>query len=150
MDPIEPSLPIAHVIQLAVAPVFLLSGVFIFLTVLTNRLARLVDRARKVEEIAKSAAVVELKQHKENLRVLARRARMMNRAVTMSTVCALLVSFMVATLFMSAFLKFDLSTTIALMFILAMLSLISALLFFLREVFIAITSLRIGIDRETN
>ena|SRR5688572_2272982 len=142
------SLSIAHIIQLAVAPVFLLSGVGIFLTVLTNRLARLVDRARKIEDAAKSANAVELPQHKENLRMLGRRARMMNRAITMSTVCALLVSVMVATLFFSGFLDRDLSTAIAVMFILAMLSLISALLFFLREVFLAISSLRIGIQRE--
>lgn len=142
------TLPIAHVIQLAVAPVFLLSGVGIFLTVLTNRLARLVDRARKVEEIAREAAPTDLPQHNENLRVLGRRARMMNRAITASTVCALLVSLMIAMLFMSAFLEFDLSTPIALMFILAMMSQISALLFFLREVFLAISSLRIGLHRE--
>lgn len=142
------SASIAHVIQLAVAPVFLLSGVGIFLTVLTNRLARLVDRARQVEEIAKSAPVTELKEHKENLRILARRARLMNRAITMSTICALLVSLMVATLFMSAFFSFNLATYIGVMFILAMVSLIGALVLFLREVFLAISSLHIGIDRE--
>src|SRR5690349_16530410 len=121
MSPFDSS-SIAHVIQLAVAPVFLLSGVGIFLTLLTNRLARLVDRARKVEEVAKSAAAIELKQHKEDLRILARRAQLMNRAITMSTVCALLVSLMVATLFMSAFFSFNLATPIAVMFILAMMS----------------------------
>lgn len=140
--------PIAHVIQLALAPVFLLSGVGIFLTVLTNRLARIVDRARKVEAIASTAAAVNLPQHKEDLRILARRAQLINRAVTLSTISALLVALVVATLFLSAVLEVPLSGAIATMFILAMLSLIVGLVMFLREVFLAIKALRIGLQHD--
>lgn len=138
---------IAHVIQLAVAPVFLLSGVGIFLTVLTNRLARVVDRARQVEAAAKSAQPTELPQVHEDLRILARRARLMNRAITASTICALLVALVVATLFLSTQLKVNMSTAVSVMFIMAMVALLIALLLFLREVFLAINSLRIGLDR---
>jgi hypothetical protein len=139
--------PIAQVIQLAVAPVFLLSGVGIILTVLTNRLVRVVDRARKVEADAKTATAKELPRHRENLRVLARRARLINRAVTLSTLCALLVALVVAALFLSALLNVNFSLPIATMFILAMLSLIAALVLFLREVFLSISALRFGIGQ---
>ena len=136
---------VAQVIQLAVAPVFLLSGVGIMLTVLTGRLARVVERARDVEAAARSAAPIDYPAYQQQLHVLGRRARLMNRAITLCTVCALLVASVVVTLFVGAFVEFKLATAIALMFIVAMLSFIAALLCFLREVFLAIASLRIGV-----
>jgi hypothetical protein len=136
--------PVAHVIQLAVAPVFLLSGVGVTLTVLTNRLARVVDRARQVEKLAAQAQPTELPGLQENLRVLARRAHLMNRSITLCTICALLVSLVVVALFVSSFTTFPLAVPIASLFIIGMLSFIAALLTFLREVFLAIDSLKIG------
>jgi hypothetical protein len=135
---------IGHVIQLAVAPVFLLSGVGIILTALTNRLARVVDRARRLEDAADQCAASERDRIHEQLRVMARRARLMNRAITLSTISALLVALVVVTLFLGAFLDFNASLPVAAMFILAMLALIGALVYFLREVFLAISTLRIG------
>jgi hypothetical protein len=135
---------IGAVIQLAVAPVFLLTGVGIILTVLTNRLARVVDRARRLEDAVDVAAPDERPMIHERLRALARRARLMNRAITLSTISGLLVALVVMTIFLGAFLNFEIALPIAAMFILAMLALIGALLFFLREVFLAISTLRIG------
>lgn len=135
---------IGQVIQLAVAPVFLLSGVGIILTVLTNRLARVVDRARRLEDAADGCAAGERDRIAAQLATMARRARLMNRAITLSTISALLVALVVVTIFLGAFLPFDITAPIAAMFILAMLALIGALLFFLREVFLAISTLRIG------
>lgn len=138
------SIDIVQVIQLAVAPVFLLSGVGITLTVLTNRLSRVVDRARKLEEAISTNDAAYLRERQEQIRILGRRARLMNQAITLSTLCALLVSLVVVALFVSEFLELDLSTAIALLFIVAMLSFIVALLLFLREVFLAIAALKIG------
>lgn len=132
-------------IQLAVAPVFLLSGIGIVLTVLTNRLARVVDRARRLEEAARSGAADALEERRRELGVMAYRARLMNRAITLSTCSALLVSVVVVLLFLAALLEFNATLPIAGLFILAMLSLIGALLLFLREVFLAIKALKIGV-----
>jgi hypothetical protein len=140
-----PLADIGQIIQLAVAPVFLLSGIGIVLTVLTNRLARVVDRARKLEEAARSSTGDALEERRRELGVMAYRARLMNRAITLSTCSALLVSVVVVLLFLDAFLDFDATLAVAGLFILAMLSLIGALLLFLREVFLAIKALRIGV-----
>jgi hypothetical protein len=137
-------IPVAHVIQLAVAPVFLLSGVGVMLTVLTNRLARVVDRARTVEKAVAQAPATERAALEDNLQVLARRARLMNRAITLCTICALLVSLVIVALFVASFTAIQLAIPIASLFITAMLSFIAALLIFLREVFLAIGSLHIG------
>lgn len=144
----EPDLHIstvAEVIQLSVAPVFLLSGVGIILTVLTNRLSRVVERARSLEA---ATAGSDHSMREWEIQVLARRARLMNRAITLSTVCALLIALVVVALFVDAFTTVDLSRSIALMFVLAMISLIIGLLMFLREVFLAIGALRIGVRKK--
>ena len=148
MTPTEPSaLGIAHSVQLAVAPVFLLSAVGLIITVLTNRLARVIDRARKIEDAAPGTVATELRDRQEQLRVLGRRAHLANRAITLSVICALLIALVVVAIFLNQFIEVDLSTIVALLFILGMLSLIAALLLFLREVFLAIASLKIGVKK---
>ena len=135
---------IAHAIQLAVAPVFLLSGIGVLLGVLTNRLARVVDRARHLEDRHSEAAPAEAGELGQQLDSLARRAKLMNTAITLSTVSALLVASVVALLFGSAFVRFNLAVPVAAGFILAMMALVGALLSFLIEVRVAIRTIRIG------
>ncbi len=81
--------------------------------------------------------------HRE-LTTLSRRAQLINRALTLSTTCALLVCVVIAALFLGAFLELDLSAVIALLFVVAMLAFIGALVSFLREIFLATANLRIG------
>jgi hypothetical protein len=141
----EPVQSIAEVIRLAVAPVFLFSGIGIVLTVLTNRLARIVDRARKIEAEALVAAESELDDVRRELGVLERRARLLNMAVTLLVVSALLVSGVVISLFFASIMEYALSRLIATLFILTMLSFVGAMLCFLREVRVATAALRIGL-----
>ena len=135
---------IAHSIQLAVAPVFLLSGIGVLLGVLTSRLARVVDRARPLEERHFVADPAEAEDLKRQLGVLARRARLMNTAITLSTISALLVAIVVALLFGSTLIHFNLALPVAVLFILAMITLVCALLAFLLEVRVATRTIRIG------
>ncbi|MFT3906297.1 MAG: DUF2721 domain-containing protein [Steroidobacteraceae bacterium] len=142
------TLAIAEVIRLAVAPVFLLSGVGIVLTVLTNRLARVVDRARNLESRAAGAGDHELQEFHEALLVLKRRARLLNIGISLLTLCALLVAFVIIALFLAQFYEIDLSRYVSWLFVLAMLSFVGSLLTFLREVFLATQALRIGLKRR--
>jgi hypothetical protein len=137
-------LTIAQVIQLAVAPVFLLTGVAAFLTVLTNRLGRIIDRARVLETVLSHVSERERAEADRELGALSRRARLINRAIALVTICALLICTMIAELFMSAFLELDFRVPVGITFIATMLALIGGLLTFLREVFQATRSLRIG------
>jgi uncharacterized membrane protein len=143
MDGIE-VVDIAHAIDLAVAPVFLLSGIGVLLGVLTNRLARIVDRARKVEESLRQATLPAPEDARDQLRVAARRARFINASITLGTIAALLVALVVAVLFASTFVPLNLAGPVAVLFVLAMAALVGALLSFLLEVRIAIAALRIG------
>ena len=134
---------IVHLIQSAVAPVFLLSGVGVTLGVLTNRLARIVDRARLLEmRVDKEEARAE--STAASLLVLARRAHYINIAIGLCTISALFVSLVVMSLFASAFVSANLSGVIAILFVLAMICLTGAFGAFLIEVRIAIRALQFG------
>ena len=134
---------IAHVIQAAIAPVFLLSGVAAMLGVLTNRLTRIVDRARALEARLETQPQA-LPKLLADLKVLARRARYVNVAISLCTIAALLVALVVVTLFANAFLEVTLTREIALLFVGAMLCLSAAFVAFFVEVRQATASLRIG------
>lgn len=136
---------IGDVVRLAVAPVFLLSGVGVLLTMLTSRLARVVDRARGLEHGESGTLDAELQELHRMLLTLAQRARLLGYAIALCTICALLVSMVVVLLFLGSLFNLNLSLVIAVLFIIAMLGIIGGLLFFLREVFVATRSLRIGL-----
>lgn len=135
---------IAQVIQLAVAPVFLLTGVGAILAVMAQRLARIIDRARVLEERLPVSTGDARGRHVGELEMLARRATLMNRAIGLCTTCALLVCTVIVTLFLGAFLKTDASLIIGLLFVAAMLALFGGLVSFLAEIRLAMTALRIG------
>ena len=135
---------IAHVIQLSVAPVFLLSGVGALLGVLTNRLSRIVDRARLMEAKFASTAPAKVPALRIELDRLAHRARLISWAISLCTGCALLVCAVIVVLFVGNAVSLNLGTVVAAGFVVAMLALIGGLSCFLREVLLATRHLRIG------
>jgi hypothetical protein len=140
---------IAHVIQLSIAPVFLLTGVGTLLNVLSGRLARIIDRAHVLEqrldtpESPHAAAVV------NELHALERRGRLIYHAIKLSTTSALLVCFVIAALFASSMLHYSTYLIVAGFFIAAMLTSIVSLTLFLREVYFAIETFQIGLPAGT-
>ena len=114
------------------------------MNVLASRIGRIIDRARSMEEqLSRATPEFALELH-QRLRVLSKRASLINRAIGLCVLCGLLVSLVVAALFISSSLKIDLATPIAVAFVIALLSLAAALVYFLREVFIATESLTFG------
>jgi Protein of unknown function (DUF2721) len=141
------SVDVAHLIQVALTPIFLISAIGVTLNVLTSRLARIVDRARTMEDILRDPNHThDGRDLHGTLGVLARRARYINAAITLITLSALFIALVVVMLFVNAFLRWDLSAVIACLFIMSMVSLCASLLSFLIEVRIATTTLRIGIE----
>jgi len=138
---------VAHLIQVALTPIFLISAIGVTLNVMTSRLARIVDRARIMEsELCRPDYQAGGRDLHAALSVLARRARYMNAAITLITLSALLIALVVVMLFVNAFAHWDLAAFIAIMFILSMLAFAAALTSFLIEVRIATTTLQIGIE----
>jgi hypothetical protein len=142
--PPEPALQgIAKVIQMSLAPVFVLTMVATMLTVLTNRLGRIIDRARTLESDLDQLESGVTAAH-GTLATLHTRARLVDLAITLCVTAALLVCLLIVLLFAGAMLEVNTSREVAWAFILAMLGLSGALLAFLREVLIATKTLRIG------
>ncbi|MDR2215852.1 MAG: DUF2721 domain-containing protein [Nevskiaceae bacterium] len=139
---------VVRAIQLSLTPVFLLNGLGVLLGMMTTRLARIVDRARVLEQRLLEVSPNEVADLRSDLDVLSRRARLINRAITLGTVSALLVTSIVALLFATAFIAIRLGPPIAVVFIVAMLSLFGALWYFLTEVRIATVTLRFGGQRR--
>ncbi|MDP2171012.1 MAG: DUF2721 domain-containing protein [Rhodocyclaceae bacterium] len=134
---------VAHVIQLAVAPVFLLTGVGAILSVLVNRLGRVVDRFRVLEQNLPAVSEAALASLQIEMANLARRARMIHWAIGLCTGCALLVCMVIATLFIGSITAVEMPAVIAILFILAMLTLVAGLVFFLREIALAKGSIHV-------
>ena len=138
---------IQQAIQLAIAPVFLLSGIAALLGVMATRLARIIDRARDLEqrwttlsERAEAAARVEVS-------FLERRRRLASWSINFCTSAALLICVVICTLFVEEFFGTDLKWFAGVQFVSAMLALVGGLASFLREVYLATHTSRIELDR---
>ena len=129
---------ITHVIQLAIAPVFLLTAVGTIIGVMVNRLARIVDRIRELEQMLKHANPEELKREQTELALLARRLKLIYLAVTCAVFCALFVGLLIIVAFIDAFMSINLAQMVGVLFVFAMLSFIGSLIVFLREIFLAV------------
>lgn len=132
---------ISRIIQLAVAPVFLLTAIGTILSALNNRLGRIVDRRRVLEERMRGANYETGQPDPDvvsELTLLARRISLIYHAIVLAIICALLICMLVASAFVGVFVALDIARLIGTLFILAMISLIGALWMLLREVFIAV------------
>jgi len=128
---------IAHVIQLSIAPVFLLTAIGTLLGVLSSRLARIVDRGRALNERAPEMSETQRKAAKEEFELLLRRRRLVHGAITTGTIAALLVCLLIASAFVGALIGWNFSYLLAALFILVMAAFVATLLQFLREVLLA-------------
>ena len=124
---------VAETIQLAVAPVFLLTGIGAILAVMATRLARVVDRFRVLKETPSERHF----QREAEMKMLLRRSKWVHWAITLSVISELLVCIVIATLFLGTEINFAPARTVSVLFISAMLMLICGLLCFLREIYLS-------------
>jgi len=132
---------ITRIIQLAVAPVFLLTAIGTILSALNNRLGRIVDRRRVLEDRVRKAPTQQEQPDPADvseLVLLARRISLIYHAIVLAIVCALCICMLVASAFLGVFVELDLARLIGTLFILAMVALIGSLWMLLREVFLAV------------
>ncbi len=135
---------VGHAIQLAVAPVFLITGIGAMLGVLASRLGRIVDFARTLEARLSASGEKERSEIHRQLAVLSKRARLTYAAISLSALCALLICVLIQILFLEVFLSLELPSLIGVLFFIAMMAFIMGLICFLREVYLATANLRIG------
>lgn len=134
---------IAHLIQLSIGPVFLLAGTGAILNVLASRLARVVDRVRKLEEAFLESSELQQRLARSELERLGRRMTLINWAITACTASVVCVCLVVASMFIGGLTSFRFGQFIAAMFVVTMALLTIGLVLFLLEVRLAARSLKV-------
>lgn len=143
-----PNLPslstVAQAIQLAIAPVFLLAGIGAFLNVCVSRLARIVDRARLLEQLVLDSPPGAMHdRYVWEVNRLDRRMLVVNQAIFLAVASAVVVCAVVCMMFLAVLIEPPLGPAIAILFILAMLLVTAAFATFLHEVRLAAKTIRI-------
>ena len=134
---------LAHANQLALAPVFLLTGIAGILNVMTGRLARIIDRGRYLTERELPPAMVASAAYRVELASLEFRRHLASSAIAASTLSALLVCVVIASLFVQVLLQVELKWVVGALFTGSTLALVVGLGYFLREVHLATKTVRI-------
>jgi uncharacterized protein DUF2721 len=137
----------AQVIQLSVAPVFLLAGIAGLLGVLSTRLARIIDRARVIERRIPQARTDEQRAlMRRETKVLWRRIALINWAIRLCITGALAVCLVIVTLFLGEFVAVNIALIVAVLFVTAMVLIVAGLMFLLTEVGLSTRHMREGME----
>lgn len=129
------------ILQAAVSPVVMISGVGLLILSMTNRLARVVDRSRQLGTARRSAAPADLPSMVSQLATLVRRARLLRRAIRFAALCVLMAALLVIVLFLSAYLGLQSMLPSVALFILCLGSLIVALISFIQDINLSLAAL---------
>ncbi len=127
------------VLQTAIGPVILISGIGLLLLTMTNRLGRAIDRARSLSSLAST----EGKRITDEVKILWRRSQLLRRAILLASMSVLLTALLIITLFVSVLLKIELALLISAIFIFSMCAIIGSLIYFLRDINLALEALKL-------
>ena len=135
------------ILQLAIGPVILISGVGLLLLTLTNRFGRMVDRSRVlVRELAASADAAAEQNLRTQVSILSRRAAILQVSITLGAITVLLVGVLILVLFLGALWQLKIALLVILLFSGAMLALIGSVLAFIRDMKLALAAARLDLQ----
>jgi len=146
-----PSIPIHDlipVLQVAIGPVILISGVGLLLLTLTNRLGRAVDRSRAQDRQLRDVGPDERRGLASQIDILYRRAKVLRLSIIMAGLSLLLAAVLIIVLFVSALAKLESGFILVVLFICCMASLIVSLVAFIRDVQLSLHALRLELGRD--
>jgi hypothetical protein len=136
-----------QVVQLAITPVILLSGVGALMITLTNRMGRIVDRTRRLAEQVHGASGADRTHFESQLDIMWRRAGLVRLAVTLAGWSMLLSCFLIVVIFVDALLERKFGVEMVIIFAASVGCLIGALVSFLRDIGVSLRALHLEVDR---
>jgi len=139
---------IYEVLQTAVTPVVLISGVGLLLLTMTNRFGRLTDRTRQVAKLVKETAGEEQERYRAQLHILSRRGRLLRRSIAESGFCVLFAALLIITIFITTLADTTLEWLDSTFFILSLLFLILSLIDFIRDVYRALEAMALEVGED--
>jgi len=135
------------VLQVAVGPVILISGIGLVLLSLTNRFGRAVDRSRGLVRELREAVEIDRAQLQEQVSILYRRSRLIQISIVFATASVLFAAVLIITLFFTALLQWDSAVILILLFVLCLVSLILSLVVFLMDIRLSLRALKLELGR---
>ncbi len=136
------------VLQTAIGPVILISGVGLLLLLMTNRLGRIIDRARSLAAARKTASGEALPPIEAQLAILWRRARLIQAAIALAAASDLAAALLVITLFFTALLRLETAWIVGGLFCLCLAGLVGSLLVFIRDINLTLAALRLELHLD--
>jgi hypothetical protein len=130
-------------LQISISPVILISGIGLLLLSMTNRLGRVIDRARQIAGARRQAESGSEKRVEEQFQMLIRRATLLRRAIILSVVSVLVAALLIITLFVTALARSDLGWPIVVLFTFAMITLIASLVFFIQDLNLSLEAMKL-------
>jgi len=147
--PTPPSLDqLIPVLQLAIGPVILISGIGLLLLSMTNRYGRTIDRARSLARERRSAAGDLIASIDAQLAIILRRARIVRRAIALAGFSMLLAAVLIILLFISVLVRVDIAWALAILFIGCMASVIGALVNFILDINQSLSALKMEVSQR--
>ena len=145
MTPVHELIP---VLQVAIGPVILISGVGLLLLTLTNRYGRTIDRSRQIVREKRECAEADRYRLEGQVEILYRRARVIRLSILLSGVSVLLASLLIIVLFLTALFKLEVGLLISLLFIACMVSLSGSLVAVIRDINLSLGALKLELGYE--
>lgn len=136
------------VLQTAIGPMILISGVGLLLLTMTNRLGRAIDRSRALATALPSAGGATRSGIEDQLRILWRRARLIRAAITLVSLSALSAAILIIVIFLTALWRLETALLIIALFVVCMVSLIAALIMFIHDINQALAALKLELKVE--
>ncbi len=136
------------VLQTAIGPVILISGVGLLLLSMTNRFGRVIDRGRMIADRIRITEQSARGGMESQLQILWRRARLLRLAITLSIVSLLLAGTLIIVLFVTALFQSNLGLPVTILFIACMSSLIASLLVFIKDINLSLVAMGLEINAE--
>jgi hypothetical protein len=134
------------VLQTAIGPVILISGVGLLLLTMSNRLGRVIDRTRALDAQFADLPIPERERKAAQLLILWRRARIIQLAITLSSTSALCAAFLIVVIFLTALLQLENPWLISVLFILCVTCLIVSLLLFIHDINQSLAALKLELE----
>lgn len=139
---------LVKMLQVSVTPVVLISGVGLLLLSMTNRIGRVVDRARVLAKEMRSAPADRVERYRNQLQLLAHRARLLQTAIVAASTSILFVGLLVLGLFAEVLFGLPVPLVIIGLFLACILSLVTSMVFFLKELTLSLKALWVEIADE--
>ena len=134
---------IIPILQLAIGPVIIISGVGLLLLSMTNRFGRIIDRSRILAESAENDSVNITHHIEAQMIIMMRRARLLRLAIAFISLSLLFDALLIIALFLFALINFEGTIIIISLFIGCMVSLIAGLVYFIVDINSSLSALKL-------